>query len=298
MSTSSVAPRLVDESRAALQWRRGKQLAHQPRRLALWTATPERWPRPELAPMVGLDVQVALRTVDLLRTDGDADPRLEEGKRHNVRLAAPAFDGLLVTPERPLSFWRTLGRLSERAGFRYGLSLRGGCLTPSVGGGICLVANALFELAARQGWHVLERHGHTLEAVPPDPGTLWGMDATVAWPYVDLVVAPREGPVRLGARVEGGRLRLTVHASAPPRTRSELWSEDDRTEASPTGPMRTNRVVRRVVELSTGAVLEERVIAENRRRMLRSDERRRTCLTCGETECHARVELPRAEVGT
>ena len=115
---------------------------------------------------------------------------------------------------------------------------------------------------------------------------------------VDLVVAPREGPVRLGARVEAGKLRLTVHASAPPRTRSELWSEDDRTETSPTGPMRTNRVVRRVIELSTGAVLEERVIAENRRRMLRSDERRRTCLSCGETECHARVELPRAEVGT
>lgn len=298
MSPSQKASRLVDESRAELAWRRGKQLAHQARRLALWAAKPERWPRPQLAPTVGLDVLVAMRTVDLARADPDADPRLEEGKRHNVRLAAPAFDGLWVTPERPLSFWRTLGRLTERAGFRHGLSLRGGCLTPSVGGGICLLANALFELAARQGWHVLERHGHTLEAVPAEPGTLWGMDATVAWPYVDLVVAPREGPVRLGARIDGEKLRLTLHASAPPRTRSELWSEDERTEVTPAGPVRMNRVVRRVVEVSTGAVLEQRVIAENRRRMLRSDERRRTCLTCGEDTCHARVELPRAEVGS
>jgi vancomycin resistance protein VanW len=298
MSKPSVAPRLVDDSAPELLWKRGKQLAHQARRLALWAATPERWPRPQLAPAVGLDVRVAMRTVDLARADADADPRLEEGKQHNVRLAAPAFDGLWVTPQRPLSFWRTLGRLTERAGFRHGLSLSGGCLVPSVGGGICLLANALFELTARQGWHILERHGHTLQAVPPEAGTLWGMDATVAWPYVDLVVAPREGPVRLGARVEEGKLRLTLHASAPPRTRSELWSEEDRTEVTSQGPLRMNRVVRRVIEVSSGAVLEQRVIAENRRRLLRAEERRRTCLTCGEDQCHARVELPRAEVGT
>lgn len=298
MSMRSGAPSLVDVSAPELLWRRGKQLALQARRLARWATTPERWPRPQLAPAVGYDVQVALRAIDIARADPDADPRLEAGKRHNVRLAAPAFDGLWVTPERPLSFWRTLGRLTERAGFRHGLSLRGGCLTPSVGGGICLLANALFELTARQGWHVLERHGHTLEAVPPEPGTLWGMDATVAWPYVDLVVAPREGPVRLGARVDGGKLRLSIHATVPPRTRSELWSEGDATELGPEGALRTNRIVRRVVSVESGELLEERVIAENRRRLLQPEERRRNCYTCGETECHARVELPEAEVGT
>jgi vancomycin resistance protein VanW len=104
--------------------------------------------------------------------------------------------------------------------------------------------------------------------------------------------------VRLGAHVEAGRLRLSLHAAEPPRTRSELWSEDDRTEVTPIGAMRTNRVMRKVVDVATGAVLEEGVIAENRRRLLRPEERRRTCLTCGEDQCHARVELPRVEVGT
>ncbi|WP_224366747.1 VanW family protein [Hyalangium versicolor] len=296
MSSRTVAPRLVDLSSAALLWRRSKQLALQANRLVRWAATPERWPRPQLAPVRGLGVQVASHTVELARVDPEADPLLEAGKQHNVRLAAPAFDGLLLTPERPLSFWRTLGRLTEQAGYRYGLSLRGGCLTPSIGGGICLVANALFELAARQGWHILERHGHTMEAVPPLEGTLWGMDATVAWPYVDLVVAPREGPVRLGARVQEGRLRLTLHGAAAPRTRSQLWSENDSVVETPEGPVRTNRIVRRLVDVGTGAVLEERVIGENRRRILDPEARKRTCLTCGETECHARVEVPHPQV--
>jgi vancomycin resistance protein VanW len=294
MTMTASAPRLSDLSASALWWRRGKQFLLGARRLARWSATPERWPPPLLAPARGLSVRVATRRVDIARVDPEADPVLEAGKQHNLRLAAPAFDGLWVTPERPLSFWRVLGRLTEHAGYRHGLSLSGGCLTPSLGGGICLLANALFELAARQGWHILERHGHTLEAVPPREGELWGLDATVAWPYVDLVVAPREGPVRLGVRVTEGQLRLALSAAAAPRTRARLWSEDDSFVETPAGWVRTNRVLRTVEDAATGTEVETGVIAENRRRVLDPQARARTCLTCGESACHARVEVPAA----
>jgi len=292
---ASPAPRLSELSAPALWWRRSKQLVLQANRLVRWTATPERWPRPVLAPTRGLSVLVASHRVDMARADPEADPLLEAGKQHNLRLAAPAFDGLWVTPDRPLSFWRVLGRLSEDAGYRHGLALRGGCLTPSIGGGICLLANALFELAARQGWHILERFGHTMEAVPPLEGALWGMDATVAWPYVDLVVAPREGPVRLGARVLEGQLRLTFHGEAAPRTRSRLWAEDDSLVETAEGWVRSNRILRAVEDVATGTVLETGTVAENRRRLLSPESRQRTCLTCGETACHARVEVPASE---
>jgi vancomycin resistance protein VanW len=63
---------------------------------------------------------------------------------------------------------------------------------------------------------------------------------------------------------------------------------------TPEGPLRTNRILRRVAEVASGVVLEERTIAENRRRLLNPEARKRTCLTCGETECHARVEVPEA----
>ena len=296
LTMAPTAPRLSELSAPALWWRRGKQLVLQAQRLARWSATPEHWPRPMLAPTRGLSVQVASHRVDMARADPEADAVLEAGKQHNLRLAAPAFDGLWVTPERPLSFWRVLGRLSEDAGYRHGLALRGGCLTPSVGGGICLLANALFEMTARQGWHILERFGHTMEAVPPVPGTLWGMDATVVWPYVDLVVAPREGPVRLGARVVEGQLRLTLHAESAPRTRSRLWAEDEALVETAEGWVRSNRIVRALEDVATGEELGREALAENRRRLLSPESRQRTCRTCGETACHARVEVPASEV--
>jgi len=49
--------------------------------------------------------------------DGFGDPALEAGKRANLRLAVAAFDGIVVTPERPLSFWRALGRVTKRRGY-------------------------------------------------------------------------------------------------------------------------------------------------------------------------------------
>lgn len=85
-------------------------------RLAGWRLAPARWPAPRRA-SAGLDVLVHALVVPLRRDDPHADPALEAGKVRNVALAAPAFDGLEVTPERPLSFWRALGRPSAGRGF-------------------------------------------------------------------------------------------------------------------------------------------------------------------------------------
>ena len=166
------------------------------------------------------------------------------------------------------------------------MELRGGCILPAVGGGLCLLSNALFALAARAGFRILERHGHSLEAVPPLEGALWGIDATVFWPYVDLRFAP-DRPVTLSARVVDDELVVRALAADATSERYELLSLDERVEHHATGPFRINRVGRRRV----GASAVE-VIAHNRRRVLDPSEQRRNCLTCNETDCHSHVTPP------
>ncbi|MBS2026222.1 MAG: VanW family protein, partial [Deltaproteobacteria bacterium] len=217
------------------------------------------------------------------------------GKLTNVSLAAQAFDGLVLVPGEPLSFWRTLGRVTEARGFVNGLSISGGCLMPALGGGLCLLSNALFELAVRLGFTIVERHGHSQEAVPPRPGALWGLDATVFWPYVDLRSMPVYAPVQLGVSVshEERTLRVSVRSQRPMRERVELTSEGERVLDTPVGPVRGNRVRRRTFSLETGALLDDRVVAENHRRVLSPEQMGRTCYTCGEESCHRRVEPER-----
>lgn len=287
----SSRPRLADQGPAALAGRRLKVAAHRARRLARWAVDPTFAPSP-YAPSADHPVLLGRVTAPLDRADPDADPRFEAGKRHNLRLAAPWFDGRALGPDRPLSFWRTLGRITADRGFVYGLELRGGCLVPALGGGVCLLSNALFALGARLGWQIHERHGHSLEAVPPPPGTLWGLDATVFWPYVDLRMAPRQGSVRLTVRIAGGRLEVAAYGAEPATRRYRLSLRADRVVETEGHRARSAELWRQAYDVESGAPTgsAER-IADSRRTLLHSAERRRSCLTCDETDCHARPDI-------
>ena len=73
--------------------------------------------------------------------------RLQLGKVQNLRLAAHAFDGLEIPAGEIWSFWRQLGRTTAARGFAEGRELREGCLIPTIGGGLCQISNALFDVA-------------------------------------------------------------------------------------------------------------------------------------------------------
>jgi vancomycin resistance protein VanW len=279
-------PEAASSRRAALVYA-AKVRVLQARRLALWTLRPREFSAPQVRDSAAWPVLLAGRSVAISRDDGHQDARLEEGKRINLELAARAFDGLLLEPGVPISFWRVLGRLTEARGYRLGLEVSAGCLIPAIGGGICLLANALFEAAVRAGMQIVERHGHTLEAVPPREGELWGLDATVFWPYVDLRWAAVGAAARLGVEIAGERLVVSFTARAASARTIELSSTNERFEVSPDGPLRINQVRRRILAQG-GAVTEERVIAENRRRVLGPEELSRTCYSCGEDRCHRR----------
>jgi vancomycin resistance protein VanW len=268
------APRLAFENRVGRWTRRFKGAALKAHRLYQWWSSPDEFGAPVHAggrfPHLLYGARIPLERQG-------AHPVFEAGKRHNVRLAAPAFDGLELTPDRPFSFWRSLGRVTEGRGFRHGMELQGGCIVPSIGGGLCLLSRALFQLAVHSGFDILERHGHSLIAVEPPPTALWGLDATVLWPYVDLRFAPRRGRVALKVEVEGGALHLSARSTSGPEGLIEVQAIDERVRDR----VRTNRIVRRV-----GGVFRD-VVAVNRSRLL--DDPTRSCLTCNELGCHSRV---------
>lgn len=208
----------------------------------------------------------------------DRDPRLEEGKRVNVALAAPCFDGLALGPDAPLSFWTQLGHIRRERGFVAGRELRGGCVVPALGGGICLLANALYEVGVRLGWVVLQRAGHTMEAIP-STAEVWGLDATVSWPQVDLRMQPGR-PVRLQVFIEGDELVLQVRGTVDaPEVR--VWGVADEVTVEGGVRFRQNVVLRQVGNRTE-------VLARNRKRLVEGEHIERSCLSCGETACASR----------
>jgi len=212
-----------------------------------------------------------------------AHATLEAGKRHNVRLAATAFHGVVITADRPLSFWRTLGPATAARGFTWGMELRSGCAVPAIGGGLCLLSNALFTLSVQQGWQILERHGHSMALAEAT-----ALDATVAFPHVDLRIAPRSGTAVLDVTVRGDVLVVAVRHTAP-QLRVELQRTQRDRSCDHDHATRDTRIWRRV--WNGHDLVEDALIVDDHQRI---PGELRTCLDCGELACRARITIPEA----
>ncbi len=269
-----------DLSQRELRWRRVKRGLLQARRLMSWTLEPHALEHGQLRDFPHVHARVVR---PIRRGDRSAHPLLEAGKRTNVALAAPAFDGLSLGREG-MSFWRTLGPIRARDGYEQGMELAGGCIVPALGGGICLLGNALFEAAAWGGWRVLERHGHTTEAIP-DASRPWGLDATLSWPQVDLRIAPRRGRGLVRTFIEDERLVVELRGQGPRGFEVEIRGLSDRSFEEDGHRVRTNTLMR---SLRGPGVHVDEVLGHNRKRLLHEVEQRRSCLTCGQLACKQR----------
>jgi hypothetical protein len=265
----------VDESPWHDRLRRARRAQRTVARLARWLVDPD-FATPVLSSTRPAHLAAELR-VPIARRGANA--RLEAGKRHNVTLAATALDGLDLGPARPLSFWRAIGPATAARGYAAGMELRAGCAVPAIGGGICLVSNTLFRLGVELGWDVLERHAHT-QAV----GDILALDATVAFPHVDLRLRPPRRTV-LDACVRGDVLVVGAWCDEPADAAIAIERH-----AEPRGTTRWHVSVTRAI--TRDGVTRRDVIVDEDRRALAHDTP--TCLDCAETSCHARPALLRA----
>lgn len=196
--------------------------AHSVRRLARWAVEPKTFGSPKMGSPD--DFQYTLATVHLGRRASTFGAEMAAGRWHNLRLAAASLDGVLITPARPFSFWRAMGRITAERGYAEGAHFEGGCIVPSIGGGLCSVTDALFKLALLSDCEILERHGHTL--MVELPGAEQRVDATVKWPYVDLRFAPRSGSICIRCVVGADGLEVAFVSEQPQTTQVDIHTTE------------------------------------------------------------------------
>ncbi len=125
----------------------------------------------------------------------------------NLVLAAQAVHGKVLNPGEVYSFNREAGERTVAKGYRYANVVVGDRLEPGLAGGICQVTTTLFDAAALAGldFPYVTAHGIPVEYVPP------GMDAAVAWDYLDLKIKNNtDDKVVFGAWVEDGLVTVRV----------------------------------------------------------------------------------------
>ena len=130
----------------------------------------------------------------LLRQLKGVDMWLQYNKIDSLRIAASCIDGLVVRPGESFSFWRMVGKPSERRGFKTGLVLRNGAIGQGIGGGLCQMTNLIYWMALHTDLTITERWRHGFDVFPDENRTQpFASGATCSYNYIDLQIANNTG---------------------------------------------------------------------------------------------------------
>jgi hypothetical protein len=127
----------------------------------------------------------------------------EEQRSWNIELDAKKLDGAILQPGKEFSFNERVGPRDETAGFKPAPVIFLGEMTKDYGGGTCQTSSTMYAAALYAGLDIVKRRGHSR----PSHYIGRGLDATVAYPDVDLVVTnPYALPITLHTKTEDGVL--------------------------------------------------------------------------------------------
>ncbi len=127
------------------------------------------------------------------------------GRCENIAIAASLIDGVAVQAYGEFSFNATVGKRTEKAGFKQAKIILNGEYVEGVGGGVCQVSTTLYNSALKAGLEAVEFHPHSLRVgyVPPS------RDAMVSTGSDLKLFNPHSFPVYLSAKVFEGGIRIT-----------------------------------------------------------------------------------------
>jgi VanW like protein len=183
----------------------------------------------------------------------ESEQPLIAGKIHNLRIAIRQLNGIEIPAGEIFSFWAQLGQPSRFRGYVKGRELRQGCIVPTIAGGICQLANALYQVALTADLEIVERHRHS--TIVPGSSAESDRDATIFWNYVDL--------------------RFRVKQSI--RIEAELTSD---------------ALIVRLREIGTPALLGVPLISTVVSNNLAVDEQRPSCQSCLAPGCIRKLTIP------
>ncbi|MGG2065193.1 VanW family protein [Bacillus sp. S14(2024)] len=131
------------------------------------------------------------------------------GRIENIRLSASTVNGVVLGKGDRFSFNALVGDTTPDKGYQLGKEIVDGKLVDGYGGGVCQTSSTLFNAADQAGLTMVERSTHSKQVgyVPK------GRDATIAYPYLDLVFENQnDTPVKLVMYIEGQKLIAEIRA--------------------------------------------------------------------------------------
>ena len=205
------------------------------------------------------------------RTLGQVDMRLQNNKAVSLGLAAPCVDGILIRPGETFSFWRLVGRCTEKRGFLPGMVLHNGTPGESVGGGMCQFTNLLHWLVLHSPLTVVERHHHAQDLFPDHGRQVpFGIGTSIFYNYLDFRFRnDTDDTYQILVHSDGTYLCGELRCSAAQPCAVHIRTEGERFVREADGAVyRCGTVVRRFIDKRTGLETASDVVQVNYARVV------------------------------
>ena len=209
------------------------------------------------------------------RTLGQVDPRLQDNKAVSLGLAAPCVNGILIRPGETFSFWRLVGRCTEKRGFLPGMVLHNGTPKEGVGGGMCQFTNLLHWMALHSDLTITERHHHDDYDLFPDFGRQvpFGVGTSILYNYLDYRLRNDTRDIyQILVHSDGTYLRGELRCTAAPDHVWHVSWEEEYFSREMGRWYRNNNVFRRKVDKATGQTVEKHLLQQAHAKVLYDEQ--------------------------
>jgi Uncharacterized vancomycin resistance protein len=211
----------------------------------------------------------------LIRNLHGVDIELQKNKVTNIQLTCDKINGIIIKPNETFSFWKTVGKVNEKQGYKEGLVIsvkkgeRSG-LTSGVGGGLCQMANMIHWLVLNSPLTVTELHHHSDALFPDERRTVpFGTGTSIAYKNVDYrFMNETNCDVQILVWIQEGELRGEIRSAEKYPYRYKLVEENNHYRKEGEEYYRISQVYRIVINRETNEEIAKELILDNHSKVM------------------------------
>ena len=197
---------------------------------------------------------------------GNVDMELQENKAVNLGIAAPKVNTVLIKPGETFSFWKLVGRTSEKKGYKRGLQIANGTTTSGIGGGMCQFTNLIHWMVLHSPLEIVEHHHHDQFDLFPDFNRQvpFGTGTSISYNYLDYrFYNPTDITFQLIVYTTDEYLCGELRADKSLPYSYHIDAENTHFSKEEDGIYRCGEVYRRINDKKTGNMISRELIRTN-----------------------------------
>lgn len=202
----------------------------------------------------------------LIKTGKGVDPELQYNKVTNLKIASATMSGVIIRPGETFSFFKLVGKITPKKGYKNGRVIRNDKLVPDTGGGLCNLANTIHLLVLDSPLDVTEFHTHS-DALAPDHGhrVPLGAGTSVSYNYIDFRFKNNtEQCFQLLIWFDDERMYGELRSERPIPWAYEITEDDHHFHKEDDGKYyRVSKIYRNVMDKESGTLVRRELIWDN-----------------------------------